>query len=253
MQSQLQTEIHDDTCGPRLHAHLASGPAEVEEAQRLRYLVFGRERAARLAGEADGLDRDRFDRHCRHLLVRDGVGGPVVGTYRVLDYEGARAAGGFYSASEFDLRRLAHLAPWTVEIGRACVHPQYRNGLAIAVLWGALMRHILLRGYQFVIGCASVETRDGGDVAATICRQLLSRHLAAEELRAAPHRAFVLEGWADLPDVQIPGLIKAYLRLGAEVCGEPAWDPDFKTADLLMLLQVARMNARYVERILRDS
>lgn len=249
----MQTQVQTQTARPRLYAHLAETPGDVEAAQQLRYLVFAEERDARLSSGAARLDRDRFDPHCRHLLVRDGESHAVVGTYRILDYAGARAAGGFYSADEFDLRRIAHLAPWTVEIGRACVHPAHRNGATIAVLWSALMRHILLRGYQFVIGCASAETRDGGDVAATICRQLLSRHLAPDEFRVLPHRAFVLEGWADLPDVQIPGLIKAYLRLGAEVCGDPAWDPDFKTADLLMLLQLSRMNGRYVERILRDA
>lgn len=110
--------------------------------------------------------------------------------------------------------------------------------------------HLVAR-LPFVIGCASVETREGGHVAASICRQLLSRHIGPDEWRVFPRRAFVLEGWADIPDVQIPGLIKSYLHLGARVCGDPAWDPDFQTADLLLLLPVAEVNPRYVERILR--
>lgn len=237
----------------RLRAHVAACEADVQEAQRLRYLVFGEERAARLPGEALRLDRDRFDAHCTHLVLRDTASDAVVGTYRLLDHQGARAAGGFYSESEFDLGRILYLSRYTVEIGRACIHPAYRSPAAISVLWSALLRHILLRGYQFVIGCASVETREGGHVAASICRQLLSNHTGPEEWRVFPRRAFVLEGWADLPDVAIPGLVKAYVRLGARVCGAPAWDPDFKTADLLMLLPMAELNTRYVERILRDA
>jgi putative hemolysin len=236
-----------------LRVIFARTEAEVREAQRLRYVVFAEERAARLAGAGDRLDADRFDRHCRHLLVVDGATDAVVGTYRILDYDGSRAAGGFYSETEFDTGRIRHLAPWTVEIGRACVHPSYRSGVAIALLWGELMRHILLRGYQFIIGCASVETAEGGHVAASICRQLLTRHLGPEEWRVFPHRAFVLEGWADIPGVQIPGLIRAYLRLGCQVCGDPSWDPEFKTADLLMMLPLARLNTRYAERIVRDA
>lgn len=252
-QTTIETEIPGRSPGARLRAHLAESDLDVVAAQRLRYRVFGEEMAARLPGEARRVDCDRFDPHCRHIVVRDDTNGAIVATYRLLDCEGARAAGGYYSEGEFDLARIRHLAPWTVEIGRACVDPAYRNGAAITLLWSAMMRHILLRGYQFVIGCASVETNEGGHVAASICRQLVSRHLAVEEWRVFPHRAFVLEGWADLPDVQLPGLIRAYLHLGAQVCGDPAWDPDFKTADLLMMLPVAAVNRRYVERILRDS
>ena len=238
---------------PRLYAELAQSEADIHAAQRLRYLVFGEEKAARLPSEALRLDRDHFDAHCAHLLLRDGANGEVVGTYRLLDGPGARAAGGFYSESEFDLRRLLHLTPWMIEIGRACIHPAYRSPAAITVLWGAMLRHILLRGYQFVVGCASVDTREGGHVAASICRQLVTNHLGPDEWRIFPHRAFVMEGFADVRDAQIPGLIKGYLRLGARVCGDPAWDPDFKTADLLLLLPVAEVNRRYVERILRDA
>lgn len=249
----LEQRISKPEARPRLYAEVAKSEADLQEAQRLRYLVFAEEKAARLPTEALRLDCDRFDPHCTHLLLRDGSTGEVVGTYRLLDYKGARAAGSFYSAGEFDLRRLLHLGPWMVEIGRACIHPAYRSAGAITVLWSALMRHILLRGYQFVMGCASVDTREGGHVAASICRQLVSNHLGPDEWRTFPHRAFVMEGWTDIPGIQIPGLIKGYLRLGARVCGDPAWDPDFKTADLLLLLPVAEVNTRYVERILRDA
>jgi len=249
----MQPETVTREVRTKLYAHLARTEADVREAQALRYRVFAEERAARLGGEAERIDCDRFDEHCSHLLLREPERGEVVGTYRLLDHRGARAAGSLYSETEFDMRRIRHLAPWTVEIGRACIHPAYRSPLAITTLWSALMQHVLVRGYQYVIGCASVETREGGHVAASICRQLVSTHRAPDEWRVFPYRAFVLEGWADLADVQIPGLIRAYLHLGARVCGDPAWDPDFKTADLLLLLSIAEMNNRYVERILRSA
>ena len=144
----LESQLVAPSLRPRLVAHLAESEAEIREAQRLRYLVFAEERAARLSGDGARLDSDRFDAHCAHLLLRETDSSEVVGTYRLLDHSGARAGYGFYSETEFDLRRILHLAPWTVEIGRACIHPAYRSAAAITVLWSALMRHILLRGYH---------------------------------------------------------------------------------------------------------
>src|SRR5262245_35639019 len=140
----MQVQTAPSARVPKLVAQMATTEAEVREAQALRYLVFAQECAARLPSAALQLDCDRYDPHCRHLLVREAGTGEVVGSYRLLDYEGARAAGGFYCESEFDVSRIRHLGRWTVEIGRACVHPAYRGGATIGVLWSALIRHILL-------------------------------------------------------------------------------------------------------------
>jgi putative hemolysin len=137
-------------------------------------------------------------------------------------------------------------------VGRACVDSRYRHGGVITLLWSALLRYITERGYAYVIGCASVSTNAGAAVAASICRQLLA-HQGPEEWRVFPYRAFVLEGWPEVDDAEIPSLIKAYLRLGAVVCGAPAWDAEFKTADLLVLLPVASVSQRYVNRLLRAA
>jgi len=236
-----------------LLASFAASEDEVREAQRLRYEVFAREMGARVPGQELGLDCDVFDRHCDHLLVRDGETHQVVGTYRLMDDTQAQTAGSFYSATEFDLTRLHRLLPRTVEIGRACVHPDYRRGGVITLLWAALLRHILRCRYEYVIGCASVPAGADGHAAASICRILLRDHLGPLKWRVAPRRAFVLEGWDDVPGVAIPTLIRGYLRLGAFVCGEPAWDGEFKSADVLLLLPVAHMNARYVDRLSRAA
>lgn len=234
-----------------LEVRLAQTPAEVRAAQRLRYTVFAEEMGARLASAALGLDRDRLDAHCDHLIVR--AGRDVIGTYRMLPPSGRRRAGGWYCASEFDVRGLAAFADRTVEVGRACVDPAYRSGHAITLLWAGLLRYVLQRDCAYVIGCASLGTGDGGHIAASVCRRLLQDHLAPPEWRVVPRRAFVLEGWREVPDAPLPPLLKGYLRLGAQTCGEPAWDPDFDSADLLMVLPLARTNPRYVERLLRAA
>lgn len=237
-----------------LEVRLAETAGEIQQAQRLRYAVFAEEMGAQLPdGAVLGLDRDRFDPYCDHLIVRARGGGGVVGTYRILPPEGRRRAGGWYCAAEFDVGRLDAFADRTVEIGRACVDPAYRSGHAISLLWAGLLRYVLQRPCQYVIGCASIGTGDGGHIAASVCRRLLQHHLAPPEWRVVPRRAFVLEGWDEIPDAPLPPLLKGYLRLGAQVCGEPAWDGDFDTADLLMMLPLAYTNPRYVDRLLRAA
>jgi putative hemolysin len=245
----MQERLIESPESSGLEIRLAQTPAEVRAAQRLRYEVFAEEMGARLPSAALGLDCDQFDLYCDHLIVRAGK--EVVGTYRILSPEGRRRAGGWYCAAEFEVSALERFAAHTVEIGRACVDPFYRRGHAITLLWAGLLRYVLQRGARYVIGCASVGTEDGGHIAASVCRRLLQDHQAPAAWRATPRRAFVLEGWQEIAPAPLPPLLKGYLRLGARICGEPAWDPDFNTADLLMMLSLEQINPRYVERLLR--
>jgi len=115
-----------------------------------------------------------------------------------------------------------------------------------------VLRHVQSRGYQYIIGCASIGMADGGQQAAAIYRRLEQTSLAPAEYRAFPRCALPLDAYASTPATLIlPPLIKGYLRVGAQVCGAPAWDPDFNTADLLMMLPVARMAPRYPRHSLR--
>jgi putative hemolysin len=237
----------------RLFVHVAGTPAEVRAAQRLRHAVFAGEMGARLGGPEPGIDHDRFDTHCDHLLVRETDTGDVVGTYRILGPRAAEAAGGYYSEQEFDLARLAHLRPTLVELGRSCIRADHRNGSVIALLWGGLARYMLVHGHGCLIGCASVSMADGGHVAASVYRRVADRHLAPPEYRVFPRLRLPLERLRASAAAEAPPLIKGYLRLGAYVCGEPAWDPDFNTADLLIFLPMARLSARYARHYLGDA
>jgi putative hemolysin len=225
---------------------------EVREAQRLRHLVFAEEMGARLSvpqGSPAGHDIDMFDAFCEHLLVRapgeGGVPGPVIGTYRVLTPDSAKRVGGLYSETEFDLTRLRHLRPTMVELGRSCVHPAWRSGGAIMALWGALASFMVRNRLDTMIGCASISMRDGGHFAASLWEQLRHTHLAPIEWRVRPRLPLPVDELQRDLSVDAPALIKGYLRCGAKVLGPPAWDPDFNTADLPMLMRIGDLPARY--------
>jgi len=225
---------------------LAHSVADVAEAQRIRFKVFGEEMGAKLPSAALGLDIDRFDKFCDHLLVRDGDN-KVVGTYRILPPEQALNAGGYYSETEFDISRLMHLRNRMVEVGRSCVHPDYRDGATIMQLWAGLADYISRHGHEYLIGCASISMGDGGHYAASVYNKLHKLHAAPAEYRVFPHCRLPLESLSANLDVNIPPLIKGYVRLGAYIAGEPAWDPDFNCADLFILMPVSRMNRRYAK------
>lgn len=233
-----------------LHYSFARSPSEVMEAQRLRYKVFAEEMGARLPGH-DELDRDGFDAFCEHLLVRDTETGEVVGTYRILDPQMADEAGGYYSAGEFDLTRLMHLSFSMVELGRACVHRDYRNGATISLLWAGLAKFMQKNGYEYLIGCASIGMADGGHLAASLYESLKDKHLAPAEYRVFPRCPLPIEALRQDVPAACPALLKGYLRLGAYICGEPHWDPDFNSADLLVMLPMSRMSRRYAGHFLK--
>lgn len=236
--------------GSRYHLSLAVDDCEIREAQRLRYKVFSEEMGARLSTVLPGHDIDRFDPYCDHLLVRELTNGKVVGTYRILPPEAAQRIGSYYSEEEFDLSRLNFLRPRMAELGRSCVHPAHRSGTVIARLWMGLADYMTRYGYEYAVGCASIGMADGGHIAASVYRQLAERALAPLEWRVAPRTRLPLESLDDGRTAALPPLIKGYSRLGAMVCGEPAWDPDFNTADLLMLLPMAQLNRSYARRFI---
>ncbi|MCJ0763038.1 GNAT family N-acetyltransferase [Variovorax terrae] len=222
---------------------------EVRQAQRLRFEVFAGEMGARLETTLAGHDIDLFDDYCEHLLVRDELTQEVVGTYRVLTPAQARRVGGTYSDTEFDLTRLRSLRARMVELGRSCVHPEHRHGGVILALWGALAEFMVRNQLDTMIGCASIPMLHNGVVsgqaAASIWNQVRQTHLAPIEYHVLPRLALPVAELDGTLEVEPPALIKGYLRLGAKVLGAPAWDPDFNTADLPMLMRIADLPPRY--------
>jgi putative hemolysin len=237
----------------RLVFQYARTPYEVREAQKLRWRVFADEMGAHLDSPEPGVDLDRFDHLCDHLMVRDTRSNEVVGTYRILNAQKAELAGGFYSDSEFDLSRLENLRPHIMEMGRACVHPEYRKGAIVVLLWSGLADYIKAHNVQYLMGCASISMADGGHAAASIYHQLNSFHPSPPEWRVFPRCPLPLEHLDASVNAEVPALIKAYLRVGAYVCGAPAWDPQFNTADCLLLLPTANMDHRYSRHFMKES
>ncbi|QKM61518.1 GNAT family N-acetyltransferase [Polynucleobacter arcticus] len=228
----------------------ASNANEIKEAQRLRYKVFAEEMGAKLPPNAENLDIDEFDAYCDHLLIRDQESLKVVGTYRVLPPHKAREIGRLYSDSEFDLTRLNHLRPKMVELGRSCVHEDYRSGAVIMALWSGLAQYMQKHDYEIMLGCASIPMADGGHFAASLYNSLSNEQMAPVENHAFPRLPLPLDRLNGGLEVEPPPLIKGYLKLGAKICSAPAWDPDFNTADVLTMLRLSEINPRYAKHFL---
>lgn len=224
---------------------LAQSPDEIELIQRLRYNVFSVEYGAVLGDSQEGIDRDAFDPWCEHLMVKELGTDHIVGTYRILTPHQARRAGGYYSESEFDLSGLGAVRHQLVEFGRACIHEDYRQGSALMMLWSGLAEILKQGRYEHVFGCASVSLRDDGNTAARVWRQVRDDVGLTGQPNVTPLNRYPFELLDSELPAEVPALLKGYLKLGARVCGEPAWDPDFNTADFPMLLSVSNMGTRY--------
>lgn len=224
---------------------LAACVEDLNAAQCLRHDVFRDEYGAVFSGPEPGLDIDEFDAYCDHLIVRHMSTGQIVGTYRVLLSWQAKRIGRYYSQGEFFMSRIERQIPGLVELGRSCVHPEHRNGAVIMLLWAAIARYMKHYGCAHLIGCASVSMRDGGATAATLWDQFQQTSMIDPSFEAFPKHPLPLDAIGRKAAVETPALIRAYLKLGAQVCSAPNWDSDFNTADFLLLLDLSRMNPRY--------
>jgi putative hemolysin len=244
---------------PRYSLLLSTDAEVIEAAQRLRYDVFSSEPGFTVTDQqAAGLDADRFDEHCDHLVVREDNSGEMVGCYRMLSPTGAVAAGGLYTATEFDIRALDSLRPSLVEMGRAVVRQDHRNGAVVLLMWAGILAYLDRCGYDYVTGCVSVPVAGDGEPPGAQIRGVrdfvLRRHAAPPHYRVHPRRPVIIDGHPldDIPAParpKIPPLMRGYLRLGAQICGEPAHDADFGVGDFPALLDKRHADTRYLRRL----
>jgi putative hemolysin len=246
--------LHADALPPgaltagRYLLRFAASAQDLRAVQRLRFEVFNLELGEGLDSSFEtGRDEDRFDATCHHLMVLDRASGQVVGTYRLMIREMAEAQGGFYSEGEYDFDALpSAIAAGGVEVGRACVHPEHRNGRVILLLWRGLARYMDHNRKRYLFGCCSLPTVDEAEA---------QRTLRALEAGGRMHPHFRLPaapalrcGDATDPchptEVELPPLFQGYLKLGALVCSEPAVDHAFKVIDFFVVLDVDSMDPR---------
>ncbi len=240
---------------------LASSMAEVKAAQSLRFRVFAEEMGARLPNSEARLDRDHFDTYCHHLIVRDTITYEVVAYTRILTNAQAELAGRYYSETEFDLHRVRDLGGKIMEVGRTCVHPDYRSGAAIGVLWSGLAQFMVENKFDYLMGCASIPVTHDGLSIRVLYEYLKHKYLSLDETRVYPKTPMPADlfAWREQGEIDwqqsmpLPPLLKAYMRLGAEICGEPCWDADFSVADVFVLLDRRRLNARYAKHFVQRT
>ncbi len=225
-------------------ARLARDASEVSAAQALRFAIFNLELNEGLSESlATGLDADPFDDVCDHLLVEHLPTGEVVGTYRLQTGFTAAEKRGYYSEQEFDFRPFEPMRAQLIELGRACVHQQHRNLVVLGLLWKGIADYARERGGRYLCGCSSITSQDPA-VGASAYADLYRKHLAESQWRTRPLPAFdcPLDQLAEEAP-KIPKLLRAYLSIGAKICGPPALDRQFKTIDFLTLLDLHAMPA----------
>jgi putative hemolysin len=224
---------------------MASSREEISEVQRLRYKVLAESIGLSDLADPDGLDQDDMDACCDHLIVREMRTLKVVGTFRVLGPRAAARIGQLLAEKAFDLDRQHHLRSRMMEAGSACVDPDYRGSGVLMMLWAGLMALMKRDGCAYLAGCASISLADGGHNATALYQRLSTTHLAPLEYRVAPRNPFILHQCEYVSAPFVPPLLEGYLRGGAWIGGEPAWDADANSADLFQLMPVDAMYRRF--------
>jgi putative hemolysin len=264
-------------------ARFAQTREDLQATFRLRFLVFNLELHEGLeSAYADGYDTDAFDAVCSHLIVEHSPSNQVVGTYRLQTGQHAAKNLGYYSAREFDLAPFEPLRDALLEVGRASIHRDHRSFEVLTLLWRGLAHVAASRKLRYLMGCSSLTSQDPAEGSAMYAG--LQKYLVEPAFRTVPREGFSFpispevavreikiaeaqEPEADTseaknPEVQVkmaeasseiyvPRLLRAYLSIGARICGPPAIDREFKTIDFLTLLDLDQMprvvRSRFIE------
>ncbi len=267
--SELHKKDFVELRSGNLGVKLAETEAERDAARALRYHVFYEEMGAKPSEATLRMKRDYddYDKYSDYLLVLDyhkpAGHERVVGTYRLLRKDQADKAGGFYSCSEYDISVLSDFPGKLLEVGRSCVHPDYRSRSALQLLWEGMAAYIFYYQIDLLFGCASFSGTDP-DKYAEILTYLYQSQLAppalrvkalperrVEMLRVDPHKIDYARCRTELPP-----LIKGYLRLGGYVGDGAVVDYQFNTIDVAIVLKtelIADKYYRYYERRIKDA
>jgi putative hemolysin len=224
---------------------IADTESLITEAQILRYRVFAQEMGAKLKSGQEGLDYDEVDSFCDHLIVYDNINAKVVGYTRLLSQVHARSLGRFYSQNEFTLDQVLTLPGSFLEVGRTCIDPDYRGSAVLTTLWTGLVQYALKGQFSYLMGCASITPGPSGFAIEAVYRNIDAKNIASQDLQVKPLIPVPAGLRCQRDESGIPPLLKAYLRLGALVCGEPCWDEDFNCMDLFVLLPLGQLQERY--------
>lgn len=223
---------------PKYQVYFASTKAELAIIQKLRAQVF--------YGQKDGLDEDKYDAVCHHLLVKHIETGEIVGTYRMQTYEMAQMHYGFYSDSEYILSDFpVEVLKNAVEIGRACVEENHRNGRVLYLLWRGLALYLEWNQKRYLFGCSSlfsIDPRDGYEALAYFKKE--GKVHDSIWVQTRPKYSCEFTGKLDGTEPKVPKLLNVYMNLGAKVCSPPALDRDFKCLDFLTVFDLQALNER---------
>jgi putative hemolysin len=237
---------------------LAETAEELEQVFRLRYQTFVEEGKLASLENEERMEMDEYDPFCDHLIVVDTDRGKVVGTYRMLPGEKAIQCNGFYSETEFDLASFAAYKAATLEVGRSCIDRDYRTGQVIQLLWAGIADYIKESGHKYVVGCVSVpihEPRQISELYSMLCHE----GVVTDRYRIRPLPSHAIAGLKRLNATEfnmrevysnLPPLLKGYKWLGAEIAGEPIYDPIFRSTDFFVVLETAKMTKRYQRRFM---
>jgi putative hemolysin len=237
----------------------ADNRQELIQALKLRHDVFIAELLHKQ--KQSGMDMDHFDRRCDHLLIIDKRNNKLIGTYRL---QSSLHTKRWYTATEFHMKQIRKLPGNKLELGRACVHPDYRNGVTISLLWEGIHAYMLASDTQYLFGCSSIKTMDKDEI-----RQIYNylkhfEHLS-DEHKVRPkgkfnmiglrrhlrkHPQFLSDSNNAIILEKIPNLLQSYLKAGAKVCGRPAIDKSFRCIDFLTLLDVTEIREKYSRRMI---
>lgn len=239
----------------------ATTAQELYDSLKLRHEVFYKEL---LQSEAPhGIDIDQFDMLCDHLLIIDTENGQIVGSYRL---NCSLFTDKFYSSLEFKLDKLTAITGPKVELGRACIQQDYRNGTVITLLWRGVMDYLVKTDAHILFGCASIKTENPRE-AAMMYRYFLNEGRFNEAFHCPPQESWKLPDFdkcmiefnRSLTDEEtihieelIPSLCKSYLKAGAFLGGAPAYDKDFKCIDFLTILSMDNLHPKLRSNLLRD-